>query len=68
MKSELRLAVFGFWWSVRLLGRSPGSCGGSGGGAAFKNGLVFYPETHTAASRYLLMFTDAIFRLEKHGS
>lgn len=53
LKSELFWVVFGFWWSVRLLGRTSGGCGG-----------LLSGDTHTAASRYLLMFIDAIFRLE----
>lgn len=60
--------MFGFKWTVRLLGRTI-DVGGGGGRAASKNGGVFYVETHThtAASRYLLMFVDAIFRLEKQA-
>lgn len=70
LKSEHFWDVFGFKWTVRLLGRTIDVGGGGGGGrAASKNGGVFYVETHThtAASRYLLMFVDAIFRLEKQA-
>ena len=52
--SPLRL-MFGFWCSVKLLGRSFEVCGGGCGKTVLKNGVVFYHGTHTAAYWCLFM-------------